>query len=335
MNLHVVLAYNLKRVKPERGGAHDEEAEFDSPSTIDAIARAIEANGHVVTKVEADAGFPATVLALQPDLVFNVAEGSRGRSREAHVPAFLELVGIPYTGSDPSALVTTLDKAVAKSIVRAAGVRTPQAVVMTNGAEPLPPGFLFPAIVKPVAEGSSKGVLPSSVATTEREARSLARRMAARYPEGALVEEYLPGREFTVAIVGEPALVLPPMEVILQTGEKFPVYSFDHKLEPTDEVRYESPAKVSPELDMALRQLALASFTALGCRDVARVDVRLDAEGRPSFIECNPLPGLTPGWSDLCLIAAPAGIDYEALIGRILAPAIARRREEKGLSLAS
>lgn len=335
MKLHVVLAHNLKRLVPERGGAHDEEAEFDSPSTIEAIARAIESHGHVVTKVEADASFPARVLALQPDVVFNVAEGWRGRSREAHVPAFLELVGIPYTGSDPAALVTTLDKAVAKSIVHAAGVYTPLAVVMTTGTEPLPAGFAFPAIVKPVAEGSSKGVLPSSVAVDEREARALARRMSARYREGALVEEFLPGREFTVAILGDPAMVLPPMEVVLRTGEEFPVYSFDHKLEPTDEVRYESPAKVSPDLDAALRKIALESFDALGCRDVARIDLRLDREGRPAFIECNPLPGLTPGWSDLCLIAEPAGIDYGALIGRILAPAIARRLAEKGLPLAS
>lgn len=125
------------------------------------------------------------------------------------------------------------------------------------------------------------------------------------------------------------------MEVVLQTGEQFPVYSFDHKLEPTDEVRYVSPAKIAPELDAELRKIALESFGALGCRDVARVDLRLDREGRPAFIECNPLPGLTPGWSDLCLIAEPAGIDYQALVGRILAPAIARRRGGKGLPLAS
>src|SRR5690606_37988962 len=114
-----------------------------------------------------------------------------------------------------------------------------------------------------------------------------------------------------------------------------PVYGFDHKLEPNDEVRYESPANVPASLDASLRELALRAFDALGCRDVARVDIRLDADGRPSFIECNPLPGLTPGWSDLCLIAEPAGIDYRALIGRILAPAIERRRRERGLPLAS
>jgi D-alanine-D-alanine ligase len=149
--------------------------------------------------------------------------------------------------------------------------------------------------------------------------------MAARYAQGALVEEFLPGREFTVAILGGPEpTVLPPMEVVFTTDAKYPVYSFDHKLEPTNEVRYDAPAKVSPELDRELRAVALRSFQALGCRDVARIDLRLDAAGTPRFIECNPLPGLTPGWSDLCLIADAAGIDYRALIARILAPAIER-----------
>jgi D-alanine-D-alanine ligase len=125
-------------------------------------------------------------------------------------------------------------------------------------------------------------------------------------------------------VLGEPAVALPPMEVVLRTGTEHPVYSFDHKLEPNDEVRYEAPAQVSPELERALRDLALRAFRALGCRDVARIDVRIDRDGRPAFIECNPLPGLTPGWSDLCLIADAAGIDYRALIGRILEPALRR-----------
>lgn len=326
--MRVGVAFNLKRVKPEAGGAHDDEAEYDAPSTIEAIAGAISSLGHDVVLLEADATFPAAVLAARVDVVFNVSEGARGRSREAQVPAVLELLGIPYTGSDPAALVTTLDKALAKGVVRDAGIYTPTAVVMTTGDEPLPAGFAFPAIVKPVAEGSSKGVLPASVATSEDEARSLARRVAARYAEGALVEEYLPGRELTVAVLGES--VLPPMEIVLRTRDPFPVYSFDHKLEPTDEVAYEAPARISSELDRAVRALAARAFAALGCRDVARVDVRLDAAGRPAFIECNPLPGLTPGWSDLCLIAEAAGVDYPTLIRRILEPATRRARRAPG-----
>jgi D-alanine--D-alanine ligase len=323
--MRVGLAFNLKRRKPERGGHADEEAEYDAPSTVRAIHEAIASWGHEVIDLEADRTFPTAVSAAGVDIVFNVAEGAGGRGREAHVPAVLELLGIPYTGSDPGALVVTLDKALAKAAVREAGVRTPRSIVMTRGDEPWPDGLAFPVIVKPVAEGSSKGVLPASVARTEEEAREIVRPLVARYAQGALVEEFLPGREFTVALLGSPVpTVLAPMEIVFTAGEELPVYSFDHKLEPTDQIRYDIPARVTPELEHELRDLALRSFLTLGCRDVGRVDLRLDREGRPSFIECNPLPGLTPGWSDLCLIAEPAGLDYRSLVGRILGSAIAR-----------
>jgi D-alanine-D-alanine ligase len=332
--LRVALAYNLKRVTPGRGGEHDEEAEYDGPSTIASIREAIASHGHEVIELEADAGFVKALLAARPDVVFNVSEGAGGRSREAHVPALLELMSIPYTGSDPACLVVTLDKAIAKAVLQKAGVRTPAAVVMTTGEEPIPSDLRFPVIVKPVAEGSSKGVLPASVATSEAEARSLARAIASRYRQGALLEEFLPGREFTVALLGgsegAPPTLLPPMEIVLLTDTTHPVYAFHHKLEPTHEVRYEAPARISAELDRELRDVALAAYEALGCRDVARVDLRLDRDGRVSFIECNPLPGLTPGWSDICLIAESVGIDYRTLIGRILEPAIERFRRARG-----
>ena len=324
--LRVGLAYNLKRVSPAAGCSNDDEAEYDSPSTIGAIRSAIASHGHVVVDLEADMTFPATLLASDVDLVFNVAEGARGRSREAHVPSLLELLGVPYTGSDPTCMVLTLDKHLAKSVVQRAGVRTPPGVVMLTGEEPLSPDLRFPVIVKPVAEGSSKGVLPSSVARTPGEARELARAVAMRYRQGALVEEYLPGREFTVGLLGGPVpTVLPPMEIVFSTNDEHPVYSFDHKLEPTSEVRYEAPANIPPELSRELTSVAERAFAALGCRDVGRIDLRMDRDGHVAFIECNPLPGLTPGWSDLCLIAEAAGIDYASLIGRILEPAIARR----------
>lgn len=327
--LRVALAYNLKRIKPGAGGTHDEEAEYDAPSTIAAIKDAIASFGHEVILLEADESFPRALLAAQPDVVFNVAEGARGRSREAQIPALLELLGLPFTGSDATTMVLTLDKDVAKTVVAKAGVRAPVGVVMTTGDEPWPEGLRLPVIVKPVAEGSSKGVLPSSVADTEASARQIAKQMAERYAQGALVESFLPGREFTVGILGDDSgnpVVLPPMEIVLGGDAQYKVYAFDHKLEPTNEVRYESPARVTPALDAELRNAALTAFRALGCRDVARIDLRLDAEGKVGFIECNPLPGLTPGWSDLCLIAEPLGIDYRTIVGRILASAVARAR---------
>jgi D-alanine-D-alanine ligase len=330
--VRIGLAYNLKRVQATRGGLQDQEAEFDSRPTVEAIANAVASFGHEVVELEADRTFPHSLLVAQPHAVFNIAEGTHGRSREAHVPALLELLGIPYTGSDPASLVLTLDKGLATSVVRSAGVRAPRSVAMARGDEPLPEGFTFPAIVKPVAEGSSKGIFSGNVTRSEQAARELARYLALRYEQPALVEEYLPGREFTVAVLGNPATALPPMEVVHAPGVEFPVYSFDHKLEPSDGVRYEVPAQVGPELDQALRALALRAFALLGCRDVARIDVRLDAEGRPAFIECNPLPGLSPGLSDLCLIATAANIEYRALIGTILAPAVRRVRTATSVS---
>jgi D-alanine--D-alanine ligase len=328
--LRVGLAFNVKRTKPELGGNNDGEAEFDSPETIEAIAAAIRTHGHDVVMLEAT---PELATRLRPgtlDVVFNIAEGMRGRSREAQVPALLELIDVPYTGSDPATLALALDKGLAKRIVKQAGVQTPTWVVLHTGNEKLPRDLSFPVVVKPVAEGSSKGVLAKSVAETEAELREVARALVARYPDGALVEEFLPGREFTVGLLGEHGeRVLPPMEIVFRADLKNPIYTFDHKQQLGDEVRYEVPARVDPALRKQLEKVARASFAALGCRDVARIDVRLDARGRVNFIECNPLPGLSPGWSDLCMIATAVGMDYQALIGAILAPAVERFRVQQ------
>ncbi|MCA9587350.1 MAG: hypothetical protein KC657_18615 [Myxococcales bacterium] len=326
--LRVGLAHNLKRLTPQPGCQLDDEAEYDSETTVNAIASGIESCGHQVALLEADARFPAALAAADVDLVFNIAEGLRGASREAHVPAILELMGVPYTGSDPRCMMLTLDKALAKTVVAAAGVAIPGGVVVKNGDETIPDDWGFPLLVKPVAEGSSKGVLPSSLAWTADEAMDVAWEMSRRYAQGALVEAFLPGREFTVAVLGHRhRVVLPPMEIVFSAGLSFPIYSFDHKLEPNDEVRYEVPAKIPANLDQELRAMALAAFDALGCRDVARIDLRLDAAGRPRFIECNPLPGLTPGWSDLCLISEANGMAYPTLLETILARAVAEARQ--------
>lgn len=323
--LRVALVHNVKRLVPAAGSLHDDEAEFDSPATIQAIHDALAAHGHDVVDLEATTRLPQALAEARVDVVFNVAEGRRGRSREAQVPALCDLLGVEYTGSDAAACVLTLDKALAKLVVERAGVRTPGYLVMRTGDEPVPAGLRYPLFVKPVAEGSSKGVLASSVVDDEPALRQRARACAARYPDGALVEEYLPGREFTVGILGDRALA--PMEVVFAAkGDAPAVYGFDQKLEPNDDVRYEAPAKVDDALRERLQRAALAAFRALGCRDVARVDLRLDRDGEVAFVECNPLPGLTPGWSDLCLIAQGEGMSYEALLGAILAPAAERAR---------
>ncbi len=327
--LRVGFTYNVKRIVPNGEGDDDSQAEYDSPKTIAAIRDAIASYGHEVVELECTPELPSLLPAAGVDVVFNIAEGWEGRNREAQIPALLELLNIPYTGSDPATLAITLDKALAKRIVMQAGVMTPRFVLMRTGNERLPKDLRFPVIAKPVAEGSSKGVFGASVVGSEKELRELARELAGRYRQGALVEEFLTGREFTVALLGERRpRALPPMEIVfLDEDDAFPVYGFEQKLDTSSKIRYDAPADVDPALGKELARVAKLCFTELGCRDVARIDLRLDAAGRVNFIECNPLPGLTPDWSDLCLIAKAAGMDYRTLIGEILAPAIRRFQE--------
>lgn len=331
--IRVGFTFNLKRVASSMDGAIDSDAEYDSPKVIAAIRSAIESHGHEVVELEATPELPAIIGAAGVDVVFNLAEGLNGRNREAQVPAILELLDIPYSGSDAATMSLALDKALAKRVVAQAGILTAPFLTMTTGHEPLPPGFRFPAIVKPVAEGSSKGVLKTSVVEDEAELRTLAQVVVGKYHQAALVETYLSGREFTVALLGDTRpRVLPPMEIVfINPATKRPVYAFDHKLDWSTELRYDRPANVDAALGAELERVARGVFDALGCRDVARVDLRLDDAGRVNFIEVNPLPGLSPGWSDLCLIAESAGIGYDALIGEILAPALRRMHAKRAI----
>jgi D-alanine-D-alanine ligase len=329
--LKVGFTFNVKRTYADPSGDGDEEAEYDSPKTLQAIREAIASHGHEVVDLEATQDLPLQLASTPVDVVFNIAEGFKGRSRESQVPSLLELLDIPYTGSDPAALSVSLDKAVAKRMVRTHGILTPDYVVMQTGKERLPRELGFPLLVKPVAEGTSKGVTKKSIVRDEVELRDVARELIAKYRQPALVEAYVAGREFTVGMLGERRpRVLPPMEIVfLDAADPTPIYSFEMKQDWNEKIRYDCPAQVTPrELDR-LEKAARECFTALGCRDVARVDFRMDAEGRIYFIECNPLPGLAPGWSDLVLIAQAAGIAYRDLIGEILAFAIRRHQERE------
>ncbi|HEU4383708.1 MAG TPA: ATP-grasp domain-containing protein [Anaeromyxobacteraceae bacterium] len=329
--LKVGFTFNVKRVTPDLAGEQDEEAEYDPPETLQAIREAIASYGHEVVDLEASSDLPLQLASTPVDVVFNIAEGFRGRSRESQVPALLELLDIPYTGSDPAALNVSLDKALAKRMVKTHGVLTPDYLVMNTGRERLPRELFFPLIAKPVAEGTSKGVTPRSVVRDEAELRQVARELIQKYRQPALVEQYVSGREFTVGLLGERRpRVLPPMEVeFLDPSDPTPVYSFEMKQQASEKIRYQVPARLAARELERLERAARECFAALGCRDVARLDFRMDAEGRVFFIESNPLPGLTPGWSDLVLIAQAAGIDYRALIGEILSFAIRRHQERE------
>ena len=323
--LTVGFAFNMKRIDSHDGD--DREAEYDSPKTIEAITKAIESFAHAVVPLEANQDFPRVLMNNSVDVVFNIAEGISGRNREAQVPNLCELLGVPYTGSDAATLSICLDKALAKKLLR--DVDTPEFQVLVTGREKLR-NFKYPVIVKPNQEGTSKGISGKSVCDDEAKVREVARTIIDKYGQPALVEEYIFGREFTVGLLGEKRpRVLPPMEVVFLNPGPRPVYDYECKQDWEKHVRYEVPANLTPNELRAMEKVCRSTFMALGCRDVARIDLRLTPEGRIYVIEVNPLPGLTPDYSDLCLIANGAKIAYRTLIGEILSGAIKRWRERQ------
>ena len=327
--LRIGFSYNVKRVESK---GDDTEAEYDAPETITSIRDALESYGHVVVPLEATAELPRQLMDAPVDLVFNIAEGVSGRNREAAVPALCELMGIPYTGSDAATLSIALDKALSKRVLRQHGILTPEFQVMESGRERLSPKMKFPLIVKPNQEGSSKGVSAhASVVDDEESLRLVVRELLDKYRQPALIEYYIAGREFTVGLLGDKRpRVLPPMEIIfLDKANPRPVYDYQIKQEWEKHVYYQCPAHLTPAELKSMERIARETFVALDCRDVARVDLRMDDAGEIYVLEVNPLPGLTPGYSDLCLIAKAANIDYRSLIGEILTGGLKRMREKR------
>src|SRR6185369_10940564 len=243
-----------------------------------------------------------------------------------------ELMGIPYTGSDAATLSIALDKALSKRVLLQHGILTAEFQVMETGRERLSPKLKFPLIVKPNQEGSSKGVSAhASVVDDEESLRAVVKELIERYQQPALIEDYISGREFTVGCLGDKRpRVLPPMEILFKDkNNPRPVYDFQIKQEWEKHVYYECPAKLTPAELKAIEKVTRETFIALDCRDVARIDLRMNARGEFYVIEVNPLPGLTPNYSDLCLIATAANIDYRSLIGEILAGGLKRLREKR------
>lgn len=320
----IALTYNLKSHASVRN--EDDEAEYDTFETVNKIKEAIEKTGCRVTLIEATSAIVKEIQDQPIDLVFNFAEGLKGRGRESQVPALLSLLSIPFTGSDETTLAVGLDKALSKRVVSTENIKTPRFQVFFEAEEPLKKSLKFPLIVKPNAEGSSKGIIDSSIAYDEKSLRELVGRILVRYEEPALVEEYIEGREFTVGIIGngKSAEVLPPMEILFKRTDS-PFYSYRVKKNSETFISYECPAKIEPALQKKIDKFALKIFSTLQCRDVARIDLRVsDRDGEPYFIEINPLPGLVDGYSDLTLIARSISMEYDELIRRILNEALKR-----------
>ncbi len=301
----------------------DANAEFDHPDTIQVIQDALEALGHRVVRIGNAEQLLQVWNALPVDLVFNIAEGYAGRNREAQVPILLEMRGIPYTGSDGLTQALTLDKRVTKKLLLAEGIPTPRFFEMAHPSDPLPQDVIYPLIVKPRYEGSSKGLSDQSVVRSMRDLRAQAEWLMGTYHQPALVEEFIRGNEFTVAIVGNEAPeVFPVVRIQIdghdELGDLF--YTYARIAEGT---RYVIPARIDAELERRLQELALATYRAVDCVDFGRVDFRVDEEGSPFVLEINPLPSLST--EDVFgILAGHLGLPYGAMIAKILNAAIRR-----------
>ena len=327
MAFTIGLTYDLRSTYLAEGFSLEETAEFDKEETIAAIETALIALGHLPERIGHGRQLAAALVAGKRwDLVFNIAEGMDGIGREAQVPALLDLYRIPYTFSDPLVMSLTLHKGMTKRVIRDAGVATSDFVIVTNEADSENVPFAPPWFIKPVAEGTGKGITPASIVRQPGDLAAACGRLLHRYQQPVLIEPYLPGREFTTGIIGtgSNARVLGTIEVHLQESAEQGVYSYSNKEEWQSRVTYRLQRPETDPVVTAAEAVALDAWRVLGCRDGGRVDLRCDDLGAPMFMEVNPLAGIHPHHSDLPIICTLAGITYYELIRRILDSAISR-----------
>jgi D-alanine-D-alanine ligase len=329
----IAITYNLKR-NPAKDVPDDFYIECDGESTISSIEKAIRKAGFKTARIEADDKAYPKLKKMRPDFVFNIAEGLKGKSRESQIPAMLELLQIPYTGSDPTTLSIGLNKAMTKEILIQNKVPTPAFQVFYKADEKLSRKLRFPLMVKPLYEGSSKGIKDDCLVKNDAELRKKLNEIIDAYEQPALVEEFLPGREFTVAVIGnEEPLALPIREIVfdnLPEGAN-PIYSYeakwvwDTKENPIDVGV--CPAKLSPYLRRRIEKIVIQTYKALNVRDWCRIDLRLGKNKRPYIIEINPLPGISPDPEEhSCLPAIwySMGLMHPQLINTVLYTAMKR-----------
>lgn len=324
--MKVGLCFNLKKTRPN-SPQEDIFAEWDEAETIEAVRSAL-AQRHQVLLIEANEKAFEKFRKHRPQIVFNMAEGLRGASRELQIPAMLEMLQIPYTGSDPITLGLCLDKSLAKKILLYHGLPTAPFCVLSElkKLDHLPS---FPLIIKPLWEGSSKGIKNKALVHTRRELKEQVHFILSQYQQPALVERYLPGREFTVALLGngKDLEILPIVEIqFSKLPENInPIYSYEAKwiwdtVEKPLEI-FSCPAQISQSLKKKIQAVCRAAFLALRCRDWCRIDIRLDERGEPNILELNPLPGIIPNpKANSCFpkAARTAGISYSELVNKVL-----------------
>lgn len=343
MGLKVAFTYNLKRKTGNTNLPDDYYSEFDSKETIEAIANGLRSGGKEVFLVEADKGLLNWFQNNKVDIVFNIAEGLNGESRESQVPAILDFLGIPYTGSGALALAVSLNKTLTKKLFGQAGIPTPKYKLIADPAVVSDEGLSYPLIVKPNSEGSGKGITMASVVRNKAELVREAEKTARVYRQEILVEEFIDGREFTVGILGNyPPVAMPILEIDFSnckaSGEFFytwKVKEFEKEVEESKGLSpyWYCPARLSETEAKIIKETALKAFHAIGCVDLSRVDIMLGKDGAPYVLEVNPLPGLDPVDSNFPYIAKCAGLSYGDLMNRILEAAVERHNKNKNIAL--
>lgn len=335
--MKVTLTYNLK--KEDKTKPADYFSEFDSHETVDAITSALVSRGHHVECVDvAEKDLFSYFKKNRIDMVFNIAEGINGKFRESELPAVLDYLNIPYTGSDTFSLALALDKALTKKILKAEGIPTPAFQVFTKGNELLDPNLKFPLIVKPNYEGSAKGINASNVVHSEDELYARVKELKTLYKQEMLVEEFIEGKELTVGILENgSATVLPILEIDFSTCTKSGEYFYSWRMKeyqgdsalgltPT----FHCPARLDKDVEKLVKDTALRTHRAVGCLDISRTDIRLNKDNIPYVLEINPLPGLNPKESNFPIMAYAAGMKYGDIIDMVLMSAYQRRKAKHG-----
>lgn len=335
MTVKIGITYDLRDDYLAEGYSAEETLEFDRADTIDAIEQTLQDLGYQTVRI---GNINSLVKRLADgdrwDMVFNIAEGLEGFGREAQVPALLDAYKIPYTFSDPLILSLTLHKGMTKHVIRDLSIPTPDFMVIEKEGDIEKVALPLPLFAKPVAEGTSKGITASSKITSRKKLFHVCKKLLSAFRQPVLVETFLPGREFTVGIVGtgEDAVVLGVMEVHLKENAEQDVYSYVNKENCEELVEYRL---VNDSLANTAGETALAAWRGLGCRDAGRVDIRADADGIPHFLEVNPLAGLHPEHSDLPIICNLAGITYYELIDMIMRSVLKRIHKNPPVSRAT
>jgi D-alanine-D-alanine ligase len=327
MKLRVGITYNLRKDFPHQENQPvDSLEEFDSEETIDAIRDVLVDDGYEVIKLGGDTGLIDRLRQSSVDIVFNIAEGIGGRNRESHIPALLEFLNIPYTGSDPLTLSLTLDKSMAKRVVMSEHIPTPRYKKVERVEDLKALDLRYPLFVKLCYEGSSKGIRLDSKVLDPHSLEEKTKWLLENYRSPLLVEEFVNGPEFTVGILGnENASVLGVMQIEIK-GKPLDeaIYSLEVKREWEKTVQYHCPPSIDKDLLKQIEKVALQSFHVLDCRDVSRVDIRVGEDQIAYFLEVNPLPGLSPTYGDLPIMARRMGWDYSRLVKTIFHHALKR-----------